>query len=69
MNYSYFGGMICCFIFDLISFGIFDLCFGKWYIYILICFGGVLIFSLFFVHNSKLIMEKYDKNMDLMTMF
>jgi len=60
MDYSYFGGMICCLIFDLISFGIFGLCFGKW-LYILICFGGVLLFSLFLVHNSKLIMSKYDK--------
>ena len=59
MDYSYFGGMISCFIFDLISFGIFDLCFGKW-LYILICFGCVLLFSLFLVHNSKLIMSKYD---------
>ena len=60
MDYSYFGGMICCLIFDLISFGIFGLCFGKW-LYILICFGGVLLFSLFLVHNSKLIMSKYDR--------
>ena len=67
MDYSYFGGMICCFIFDLI-FGIFGLCFGKW-LYILICFGGVLLFSLFLVHNSKLIISKYDKKYGPMTMF
>jgi FtsH-binding integral membrane protein len=29
MDYGYFGGMISCCIFDLISFGIFGLCFGK----------------------------------------
>ena len=32
MDYSYFCGMICCFIFDLISFGIFGLCFVNGYI-------------------------------------
>ena len=60
IDYTYFGGMLCCFISDIIFFGIFGICFGKW-VYILICFGGVLVFSLFLVHNSILIMNKYDK--------
>ena len=60
IDYSYFGAMLSCFIFDIIFYGIFGICFSKW-LYILICFGGVLVFSLFLVHNSKLIMNKYDK--------
>ena len=68
MDYGYFGGMISCCIFDLISFGIFGLCFGKC-LYILICFECVLLFSLFLVHNSKLIISKYDKKYGPMTMF
>ena len=66
MDYSYFGGMICCFIFDLI-FGIFGLCFGKW-LYINL-FWRCFTFSLFLVHNSKLIISKYDKKYGPMTMF
>ena len=60
LDYYFFGGLLCCFIMGIISFVICGIIFKKW-LYILICFGGVFVFSIFLVYNSKIVMKRYDK--------
>jgi FtsH-binding integral membrane protein len=60
LDYSFLGGLLCCFVMGIIFFVVCGVIFGKW-LYILICFGGVFIYSSFLVYNSKIVMKRYDR--------
>ena len=63
-DFTMCGGMLFCFLIGFIFFGLFGFWFGKW-LYTLYCFLGVLLFSLYLIYDTQLVLKKFGNGYEI----
>ena len=63
-DFTMCGGLLFCFLIGFIFFGLFGFWFGKW-VYTLYCFLGVLLFSVYLIYDTQLVLKKFGVGYDI----